>query len=98
MGFNAGAYWLAILALALGGAQFGFANLSARTFSDIFKREPSKRMLHVMRTLPKFLAVMSIISLCLALLAGIELIWGFGGDLGIAIANHLHVLNNKGWT
>ena len=50
-----------------------------------------------MRTLPKFLAVMSIISLCLALLAGIELLWGFGGDLGIATANHFHILNKTGW-
>ncbi len=97
MSWNEATYWLAILALALAGAQFGISNISLSTYKGIFKREPSERMRQIMRTFPKFLAVMSIISIGIVILSAFELLWGFGSDAGLLIARHWNLLSSTTW-
>lgn len=94
MSWNDTFYWLAILTLALALAQFGISYVSASTYTGIFKREPSKRVREVIRVIPKFLAIISLLALVLALFAGFELITGFVTNLAILLASHLNLLGN----
>lgn len=87
-------YWLAILALSLALAQLGVSHISPSLYTGIFKHEPSNRVREVMRVASRFLAIISILALGLALLAVVNLIFGFGTNLAILITHQWHFANN----
>jgi hypothetical protein len=94
MSWNETFYWLAILSFSLALAQLGISNISPAFYEAIFGHKPNNRMSEIMRKVPNFLGVLSIIALVLAFAAGLRLIIGFGEDLGIFIAEHLGYLDN----
>jgi hypothetical protein len=96
MSWNEMFWWLAILALSLAVAQFGIPNLTPSFWKRIFRWMSSAQIRETMRVSQNFLAILSVIALLLALVAGIELIVGFGSGLAILIAKHFGYSNNAG--
>ncbi len=94
MSWNDTFYWLAILTFALALAQLGIPYVSTYLYTGIFKHEPNEKVREVIRVLPKFLAILSLLMLGLAGVAGYKLITGFGTNLTILIASHWNFLEN----
>jgi hypothetical protein len=90
-------YWLALMSLALAVAQLGIYNIAptvyerilTQVYERIFRREPPTGQVHEMvRVLPNFLAVVSIIAIILAIFAAVEIVSGLAESLALLIAKH----------
>jgi hypothetical protein len=92
MSWNEIFWWLAILTLLLAFAQIGIPSVLPAFYNRIFKH--NRRVHETMRVFPNFLAILSIIALVAALVAGLELIVGFGNSLAMLIARYFHYLDN----
>jgi hypothetical protein len=94
MSWNEIFWWLAILTLSLALAQLGIPSVLPAFYKRVFKH--NRRVGEVMRILPNFLAILSIIALGFALAAGLELLTGFGDSLAIIVARYFGYLDNAG--
>jgi hypothetical protein len=92
MSWNEIFWWFAILTLSLAFAQLGIPRVLPAFYNRIFKH--NRRVHEAMRVFPNFLAILSIIALAIALVAGLELIVGFGNSIAMLIARYLHYLDN----
>jgi uncharacterized membrane protein (DUF485 family) len=92
MSWNEIFWWLAILTLSLALAQLGIPSVLPAFYNRIFKH--NRRVHEIMRIFPNFLAILSIIALVVAIVAGLELIIGFGDSIAILIARYFGYLDN----
>jgi hypothetical protein len=94
MSWNEVFYWFAILSFSLALAQLGISNISPTLYETLFGHKPNTRIREIMRRVPNFLGVLSILALVLAVVAGLRLIMGLGGGLALVIAEHFGYSGN----